>query len=261
MDNLSLIDTFSEFKELKNINRETLMHVLADVFKGMLQKKYESSDNFDIIINIDKGDLEIWHNRTIVNDIDLMDLNTEISLSEAKAMDSHAEGCQSIAEKAVTHAEGYQSRAYIENMHAKASGRFAVTGDAQYSYHVVKVETTDATQSELRSNVGTNLHRITIPANRTWGFDILLAARQTGGSAGTVGDSAGYEIKGVIKRDDADNTVLVGSASVTTIAEDQSAWDVTVIADDTNEALVIKVTGEANKTIHWVATVHLTEVG
>ena len=91
MDNLSLIDTFSEFKELKNINRETLMHVLADVFKGMLQKKYESSDNFDIIINIDKGDLEIWHNRTIVNDIDLMDLNTEISLSEAKAIDSDYE--------------------------------------------------------------------------------------------------------------------------------------------------------------------------
>lgn len=91
MNNLSLIDTFSEFKELKNINRETLMHVLADVFKSLLQKKYESCDNFDIIINIDKGDLEIWHNRIIVPDNELTDLNTEISLTEAKKIDEDYE--------------------------------------------------------------------------------------------------------------------------------------------------------------------------
>jgi N utilization substance protein A len=91
MENLSLIETFSEFKELKNINRETLMHVLADIFKSLLQKKYESSDNFDIIINIDKGDLEIWHNRTIVDDKDYNDPNTEISLSEAKKIDEEYE--------------------------------------------------------------------------------------------------------------------------------------------------------------------------
>jgi len=91
MENLSLIDTFSEFKELKNINRETLMHVLADVFKGLLQKKYESSDNFDIIINIDKGDLEIWHNRTIVEDKDFVDPNTQISLSDAKKIEEDYE--------------------------------------------------------------------------------------------------------------------------------------------------------------------------
>ncbi len=91
MENLSLIETFSEFKELKNINRETLMHVLADIFKSLLQKKYESSDNFDIIINIDKGDLEIWHNRTIVDDKDYNDPNTEIPLSEAKKIDEEYE--------------------------------------------------------------------------------------------------------------------------------------------------------------------------
>ncbi len=91
MENLSLIDTFSEFKELKNINRETLMHVLADVFKGLLQKKYEASDNFDIIINIDKGDLEIWHNRTIVEDKNYIDPNTQIPLSEAKKIEEDYE--------------------------------------------------------------------------------------------------------------------------------------------------------------------------
>ena len=91
MENVNLIDTFSEFKELKNINRETLMHVLADVFKGLLQKKYESSDNFDIIINIDKGDLEIWHNRTIVEDKDFVDPNTQISLSDAKKIEEDYE--------------------------------------------------------------------------------------------------------------------------------------------------------------------------
>ena len=63
MENVNLIDTFTEFKDLKNIDRATMMSVLEDVFRSMLQKKYESDENFDIIINIDKGDFEIWHKR------------------------------------------------------------------------------------------------------------------------------------------------------------------------------------------------------
>lgn len=91
MDNVSLIDTFAEFKELKNIDRATMMSVLEDVFRSMLQKKYESDENFDIIINIDKGDFEIWHYREVVADNDYTDPNKEIPLSEAKKIDTDYE--------------------------------------------------------------------------------------------------------------------------------------------------------------------------
>lgn len=91
MDNLSLIDTFSEFKELKNIDRATMMRVLEDVFRSLLLKKFETDENFDIIINIDKGDFEIWRNREVVEDGMLEDPNIQISLSEAKKIDEDYE--------------------------------------------------------------------------------------------------------------------------------------------------------------------------
>jgi transcription termination/antitermination protein NusA len=91
IDNVSLIDTFAEFKDLKNIDRATMMSVLEDVFRNLLQKKYESDENFDIIINIDKGDFEIWHYRTVVTDEEFTDPNKEIPLSEAKKIDADYE--------------------------------------------------------------------------------------------------------------------------------------------------------------------------
>ncbi|MDR2847543.1 MAG: transcription termination factor NusA [Bacteroidales bacterium] len=91
MENLNLLDTFSEFKELKNIDRPTMMSVLIDVFKSTLAKQYETADNFDIIINIDKGDFEIWRNRTVVDDKDFTNTNLQIPLSEAKKMDEDYE--------------------------------------------------------------------------------------------------------------------------------------------------------------------------
>lgn len=87
MENLSLIDTFSEFKELKNIDRATMMRVLEDVFRSLLIKRYGHADNYDIIINIDKGDFEIWRNRVVVDDGEVEDPNTEISISEARQID------------------------------------------------------------------------------------------------------------------------------------------------------------------------------
>ena len=87
MENLNLVESFAEFKEFKNIDRATLMSVLEDIFRNMLLKKYGTDENFDIIINIDKGDLEIWRNRTVVEDKDLQNPNTEIALSEAKKID------------------------------------------------------------------------------------------------------------------------------------------------------------------------------
>ncbi|MFO7941008.1 MAG: transcription termination factor NusA [Bacteroidales bacterium] len=91
MENLNLIDTFSEFKELKNIDRVTMMSVLEDVFRSTLRKQYESDENFDIIINIDKGDFEIWRNREVVEDEDFEDENLQIPLSEAKKIDDDYE--------------------------------------------------------------------------------------------------------------------------------------------------------------------------
>lgn len=91
MDTINLIDTFSEFKELKNIDRVTMMSVLEDVFRNVLQKSYGTDENFDIIINIDKGDFEIWRNREVVEDGDIDDPNTQITLTEAKKIDDDYE--------------------------------------------------------------------------------------------------------------------------------------------------------------------------
>ena len=88
MKYINLISNFAEFKELKSIDNATLIGVLEDVFRHALQKQFESDENFDVIINPEKGDLEIWRNRTVVEDEMLEDENTEIALSEVKAIDA-----------------------------------------------------------------------------------------------------------------------------------------------------------------------------
>lgn len=91
MENINLIDTFAEFKELKNIDRVTMMSVLEDVFRSVLIKQYGTDENFDVIINIDKGDFEIWRNREVVEDDELEDPNLQISLTDAQKIDSDYE--------------------------------------------------------------------------------------------------------------------------------------------------------------------------
>jgi N utilization substance protein A len=85
MDNYKLVETFSEFKEFKNIDREAMMRIIEDVFRGMLNKKFDTDTNdfIDIIVNVDKGDFEIYHNRTVVEDDELTDPLREIKLSDA----------------------------------------------------------------------------------------------------------------------------------------------------------------------------------
>ena len=87
MDNLNLISNFAEFKELKNIDKSTMIGVLEDVFRHALQKQYETDENFDVIINPEKGDLEIWRNRTVVADGEVENPNAQIAVSEVKAID------------------------------------------------------------------------------------------------------------------------------------------------------------------------------
>ncbi len=99
MEGINLVETFSEFKEFKNIDRETLMHIIEDIFRNMLIKKYGADDNFDIIVNIDKGDLEIWRNREIVEDDDVEDDNMQIALSQAIRIEPDFEVGEEVSEE------------------------------------------------------------------------------------------------------------------------------------------------------------------
>uniref|UniRef100_UPI00404B62E8 transcription termination factor NusA n=1 Tax=Flavobacterium sp. TaxID=239 RepID=UPI00404B62E8 len=99
MENIALIDSFSEFKDDKLIDRVTLMAILEDVFRNALKKKYGSDDNFDIIINPDKGDMEIWRNRTVVEDGEVEDSNSEISITEARKIEPDFEVGEEVSEE------------------------------------------------------------------------------------------------------------------------------------------------------------------
>ncbi len=99
MENLSLVDTFSEFKEFKNIETETLMRIVEDVFRGVLVKKYGSDENIDVIVNVEKGDFEIWRNRTIVEDGQVEDENTQVAYSEAVKIEPDFEVGEDLSEE------------------------------------------------------------------------------------------------------------------------------------------------------------------
>jgi len=99
MNALELIESFSEFKEFKNIDRETMMNILQDVFRSMLKKKYGSDEHIDVIINPDKGDVEIWINREIVPDGEVEDESIEIALSKAVEIEPDFEVGEEVAEE------------------------------------------------------------------------------------------------------------------------------------------------------------------
>ena len=99
MENLALIDSFSEFKDDKLIDRVTLMSILEEVFRNALKKKFGDDDNFDIIINPDKGDLEIWRNRIVVADGEVEEPNQEISLTEAQKIEPDFEVGEDVSEE------------------------------------------------------------------------------------------------------------------------------------------------------------------
>lgn len=83
MNSLELVESFSEFKELKSIDKQTMQHVLEDVFRTMLKKKFNTDEHIDIVVNIDKGDVQIFLNKEIVDDGEVEDPNTEIAYSDA----------------------------------------------------------------------------------------------------------------------------------------------------------------------------------
>ncbi|MBT8244965.1 MAG: transcription termination/antitermination protein NusA [Winogradskyella sp.] len=109
MENLALIESFSDFKDDKLIDRVTLMAILEDVLRNALKKKYGDDDNFDIIINPDKGDLEIWRNRIVVANGEVEDENQEIELSEAQKIEPDFEVGEDVAEEVKLHQLGRRS--------------------------------------------------------------------------------------------------------------------------------------------------------
>ena len=97
-ETISLIDTFAEFKETKNIDRATLVSVLEESFRSVIAKLFGSDDNYDVIVNPDKGDFEIYRNRTVVADGEVKDDNREISLTEARQIDEDYEVGEEVSE-------------------------------------------------------------------------------------------------------------------------------------------------------------------
>ena len=129
-------------------------------------------------------------------------------------------------------------------------GTFANVGDAQSTVYVIKIETTNATATAMTS-MGSSLF---IPNDATWAFKCLIVARNVNSNT----ESAAYEVTGCIDRESGGTVALVGTPTVTVIAEDVAAWNVTVSAGANN--LVINCTGEAAKTIRWVGRLELAEV-
>lgn len=99
MEHQAIIESFADFKDEKNIDRVTLMAIIEDAFRNQLKKKYGTDENFDVIVNPDKGDLEIWRNREIVADGDVEDENLQISLSDALKIEPDFEVGEEVSEE------------------------------------------------------------------------------------------------------------------------------------------------------------------
>ena len=136
-DQVNLIDTFKDFKETKNIDRTTLVSVLEDSFRSVLQKTYGSDENFDVIVNPDKGDFEIYRNRTVVADGEVKNSNTEISLSEAQKIDEDYEVGEEVSEK--VHFDDFGRRAILTLRQTMASKILDLEHDNLYNKYVEKV--------------------------------------------------------------------------------------------------------------------------
>ncbi|NDW10488.1 transcription termination factor NusA [Dysgonomonas sp. 520] len=134
---ISLIDTFSEFKELKSIDRSTMISVLEDSFRNVIAKMFGTDENYDVIINPDKGDLEIWRNRTIVEDENLEDPNIEITLSEAKKIDEDFEVGEEVTDEVFF--EDFGRRAILNLRQTLSSKILELQKDSLYNKYKEKV--------------------------------------------------------------------------------------------------------------------------
>lgn len=136
-ESISMIDTFAEFKELKNIDRTTLISVLEEAFRNVISKMFGSDENYDIIINPDKGDFEIWRNREVVEDDELEDPNLQIALSEAQKIDPDYEVGEEITDE--VNFAGFGRRAVLNLRQALASKILELQKDSLYNKYKDRV--------------------------------------------------------------------------------------------------------------------------
>ena len=134
---VNMIDTFAEFKENKNIDRATLISILEEAFRNVISKMFGSDENYDIIINPDKGDFEIWRNRKVVRDKDLTDVNLEITLSEARKIDPDYEVGEEITNE--VNFAGFGRRAVLNLRQALASKILELQKDSIYAKYKDRV--------------------------------------------------------------------------------------------------------------------------
>jgi hypothetical protein len=157
-------------------------------------------------------------------------------------------GSASSATANSTFAVGAGTSASILGVQAYANGMFATAGDAQFMQVLMRNSTTNATITELF--IDGSATRLVLPNNSSWTFTILLSARRTDATGG----SSGYKFEGVIRKDTTSaSATFTGTPSKAILGETNAAWEADVVADTTNGALKINVTGEAAKTIRWVA--------
>ena len=138
-ETISLIDTFSEFKELKNIDRTTMVSVLEESFRSVIAKMFGTDENYDVIVNPDKGDFEIWRNREVVADKDLENPNLQISLSEAQKIDASYEVGEEVTDE-VNFAK-FGRRAILNLRQTLASKILELEKDSIYNKYIDKVGT------------------------------------------------------------------------------------------------------------------------
>lgn len=177
--------------------------------------------------------------------------------STASGNYSTASGNGSTASGQFSTASGFGSTAYLDGQFSQSSQRITSSGDSQYSFFVVRERTTNATPIVMTLGAdGSSTVRAVLPSGNSWRFVIELVAKDT-----SKGDTFAATYVGAIKRVGS-TTSLIGTVTERDKVNDAGAstWSVAVTADDTYESLKIEVTGEASKTIHWCAVVHLTEV-
>lgn len=136
-ETISLIDTFAEFKETKNIDRATLVSVLEESFRSVIAKLFGSDDNYDVIVNPDKGDFEIYRNRTVVADGEVKDDNREISLTEARRIDEDYEVGEEVSEN--VDFAGFGRRAILTLRQTLASKILELEHDSLYNKYKDRV--------------------------------------------------------------------------------------------------------------------------
>ncbi|WP_455639952.1 transcription termination factor NusA [Parabacteroides sp.] len=138
-ETISMIDTLAEFKELKNIDKDTMISVLEDSFRNVIAKMFGTDENYDVIINPEKGDFEIWRNRTVVADDELEDTNLQLTLTEARKIDADCEVGEEVTDE--VHFADFGRRAILNLRQTLASKILELQKDSLYAKYKDKIGT------------------------------------------------------------------------------------------------------------------------